>query len=186
MATKTLPAGDVSLLLAVYKAVGPGFFRRLLRPLLSRQVELETKKRLLVLQSYEARFPPRHRKTVALQVSPLESQRLQKIAATCAVGLAVLSSLCQAKQIAQTRDVIDMIPVFSKVSMVVSCWAKCYLQGYKSCCVATMKSMWHIIPGQTLELYLPRRSFSLVVSSLYWHQNLHHRYTSFLFMKGFE
>ena len=38
LAAKILPAGDLDAIQAVYEAVGPAFFRRLLIPLQSRQV----------------------------------------------------------------------------------------------------------------------------------------------------
>lgn len=38
MATKTLPKGNISVLLDVYEAIGQDFFRRLLLPIVGEQV----------------------------------------------------------------------------------------------------------------------------------------------------
>ena len=40
----------------------------------------------------------------------------EKTTGTCAVGLAVLSSICRVPQIAQSADMIEKVPLFVKVS----------------------------------------------------------------------
>ena len=51
----------------------------------------------------------------APQVTPRDPESAQKTAATCALGLAILSSICRSQQLAQSQDMIEKAPLFAKV-----------------------------------------------------------------------
>ena len=51
----------------------------------------------------------------ASQVTPRDPETAQKTAATCALGLAILSSICRSQQLAQSQNMIEKVPLFAKV-----------------------------------------------------------------------
>ena len=85
LVTKLLPAGDAATIRAVHAAVGPTFLARLLLPLSSRA-------------------PP-----------PAGAEAAQKAAASCALGLAVLSSFVRVPDLAASADVLDKLPLLLNV-----------------------------------------------------------------------
>lgn len=104
---------------SVHSAVGALFFKRLLLPLQSSgRVSTE----LFLLHIAGAAFVcssvhtnGRLKVEDQMQASAQEPERLQKTAATSALGLAILSSLCQSIPLAQSQEMIDLIPIFVKV-----------------------------------------------------------------------
>ena len=55
----------------------------------------------------------------ASQVAPRDPGSAQKTAATCALGLAILSSICRSQHLAQSQAMIEKVPLFAKVGSFV-------------------------------------------------------------------
>lgn len=85
LVTKLLPAGDEATIRAVHAAVGPTFLARLLLPL-------------------STRAPP-----------PAGGEAAQKAAASCALGLAVLSSCVRVPDLAASPEVLEKLPLLLNV-----------------------------------------------------------------------
>ena len=85
LVTKLLPAGDDATIRSVHAAVGPTFLARLLLPLSSRAPPLTG------------------------------GEAAQKAAASCALGLAVLSSFVRVPDLAASPEVMDKLPLLLNV-----------------------------------------------------------------------
>ncbi|PRW45088.1 Neurochondrin family isoform 2 [Chlorella sorokiniana] len=90
LVTKLLPAGDDATIRAVHAAVGPTFLSRLLLPLSTRAPPLAS------------------------------SEAAQKAAASCALGLAVLSSFVRVPDLAVSSEVLEKLPLLLNVTQQLS------------------------------------------------------------------